>query len=713
MKKPDAETEITYRHIEQVMAEDGHRFCLGKLALMSGLVSAAQVETALRIRAKLGDQNGKQCLGEIMLGKQMISPAQLDSLKATRTNFETRRLDVEFGQLSMAFGFADEAAVNTALKLQKHLLKHKKTMKLLGHIMVSNGTLAVEQLNEILLKQHRIRTKEVAGAKPTPQSPVSADPPPTVSTPADSSEKKISGFKLRVSEDHMQAYISIEGQLPVSISAQQVLNFLQDKNINPDLIDTNNLGSMLKDPKGWAKAHLIASGREAVAGRDAEIKYHFETNPLRVGTVKGGGTIDFKDRGGIPHVSAEALLAEKIPAESGTPGLDLSGRTIDPPPAEDIKLLIGKGVILSDDGLNAIANIDGMPQISDAGKICVLPKLEISGDVDLKSGHVNFGGEIVITGAVRSGFHVKGHSLSASEVQKAEITTTGDINISGGIRGAFIKTEGTLHAAYVHESHIYAKSDVVVSKEIIDSTIETSGACIVKTGAILSTTIVAKKGIWAYQIGSDVAKPCQLSIGGDPYAKLHVKELSLKIIQYDKRLDALEQICEKVANGSNQIEKAVGELAQKQDKKLVNRRKIELAITQSEENNDQARAEKARAIMASLDAAMADEDAKLDQLLNKQERLLSKLKPLKAELKTIGEERAIYENEIDTLNRATESDAADSEVRVDDAIHRGTKISGNHAKLVVPQDLHRVRLKESRLENGEGDSSWEIKIYTR
>ena len=276
MNRPDAETQATYRHIDQAVAEDGHRFCLGKLALMSKFVTTAQVETALQIRAGLVAKNGKRCLGNIMLGKQMISHAQFNFLNASRTSFETRRLDVKFGQLAIDLGFANKIEVDEALKQQKQLFKQKKSIKLLGDIMVSKGTLTAKQLNEILSKQRRINAiKQVVVSKYNPTT----GSLPTVLNPADSNQKETISFNLQVSEDNMQAYIFIDGEIPEFISTEQVLGFLLDKKIESDLIDTNRLGGMLKDLDGWKKPQLIASGRKSIAGRDAEIKYHFATDP--------------------------------------------------------------------------------------------------------------------------------------------------------------------------------------------------------------------------------------------------------------------------------------------------------------------------------------------------------------------------------------------------------------------------------------------------
>ncbi|RZB35898.1 MAG: hypothetical protein SRB2_02696 [Desulfobacteraceae bacterium Eth-SRB2] len=108
----------------------------------------------------------------------------------------------------------------------------------------------------------------------------------------------------------------------------------------------------------------IAEGKPPESGKDEHIKYYFETDSLKVGAIKEGGAIDFKDRGDVPNVKEGDLLVEKIPVVEGKAGKDVYGSPIPPQKPNDIKLKNGKGTKISDDRIKIIAKIDGIPEIS-------------------------------------------------------------------------------------------------------------------------------------------------------------------------------------------------------------------------------------------------------------------------------------------------------------------------------------------------------------
>ena len=175
------------------------------------------------------------------------------------------------------------------------------------------------------------------------------------------------------------------------------------------------------------------------------------------------------------------------------------------------------------------ANVDGRPELRADGKVYVFTDLEIRGDVDLKTGHVDFQGNILVSGTVQSGFRVKGGSLTANEILKAEVEVTGDLVVFGGIIGATVRSGGNVRARYIHDAHVEALGDVVVEKEIMDSRIETSGACSASNGHIRSCHIQAKKGIEAGEMGSEASKQCVLVVGTNDRARNEIERLKRDI----------------------------------------------------------------------------------------------------------------------------------------------------------------------------------------
>jgi len=346
-------------------------------------------------------------------------------------------------------------------------------------------------------------------------------------------EQKVSdsAFSLTVSQHKLEAHICPRGQVPVEISLGDIKELLAIKGIKYGIAEDTVITEYLKNRPIQKKPRKIAEGKAPEPARDAKVKYHFDTDPSKIGTVKNGGIIDFKERGEIPQVKKGDVIAEKIPGMDGTPGIDVFGNPIPAPKPRDIKLRCGKGAETSEDGLKVLANLDGRPEISAYGKLSVWSELKISGDVGLETGNVDFAGNIDVRGSVLDGFSVRGGTLSAKEILKAEIDIAGDIVVRGGIIGARIKTGGSVRAKHVNGADIDVRGNVVVENELLNSNIDSSGACLIKSGKILSSSISAKKGIEANEIGSDTSNPCTLVVGLDERTRNEIDRIKEQITE--------------------------------------------------------------------------------------------------------------------------------------------------------------------------------------
>jgi len=502
------------------------------------------------------------------------------------------------------------------------------------------------------------------------------------------------GFDLNVSEDKLNAFISIKKEVTDPMTVDNIKNFLQRKGIEYGIVDDPQITEYLKITGNKKEALKIAEGRPPEPGKDAHIKFYFETDPLKVGAIKEGGAIDFKDRGEIPLVKEGDLLVEKTPVVEGKPGKDVYGSPIPPQKPNNIKLKHGKGTKISEDRLKIIAKIDGIPEISAMGKVCVSPQLKISGDIGIKTGHVDFDGKIDVSEAIQNGFRVKGNSLTAKEILKAEIDMSGDVVVYGGIIGATIKTGGNIRAMYIHESRIDAYGDVVVEKELIDCKIDTSGACIVNKGPILSSTVGARKGIRAISIGSEISKPCHLMVGEDERIKNEIDRLKEAVLlkkQYHKKLKSrLKEIKDEPKN----IERQIAEMAQIQDKMMVTKRNIEDQIQKFKDAGNKTRLEDAEAKLKMLVSEMKKGEEKLDDLFNKQEQITEEIPDTQKKITDTKAEIKKMKFKISEIVQWSAREKGIPEVRVKDMIFADTTINGFYSSLKLTQDYKCVLIKE-------------------
>ena len=274
---------------------------------------------------------------------------------------------------------------------------------------------------------------------------------------------------------------------------------------------------------------VIAKGTDPVPDTPPEVKYHFDTDPLKVGTLTEDGLMDWKERGNLPQVKEGDLLAEKIPGLPGKEGMDVYGKKIPIPKARDKKFKCGKGARKSEDGMQVYATLTGFAKLSFNGEISVMPTLHIQGDVSLETGHVTFDGHIEVAGTIEKGYRVKGGSLQANDIHDAQIDIEGDISVTNGILGATIRCGGSIKAGHINNADIILAGNIAVEKEVIESKIEANGRCLVNDGIIIGSTISAKMGISVMDIGTEASKSSDLIVGIDQQREREVESIAAEI----------------------------------------------------------------------------------------------------------------------------------------------------------------------------------------
>jgi uncharacterized protein (DUF342 family) len=508
--------------------------------------------------------------------------------------------------------------------------------------------------------------------------------------------------KISISEDHMSAVIDFPKEESSGYTVDQVKQLLAENGIRRGIIPDEEIERYLQDVPEQERHFEIARGENAVDGKDAAIKYFFDTDPLKIGTLKQGGVLDFRDRGELPQVRKDALLAIREPPSPGKPGMDVFGVEIRPPHPKDIKLRYGKGTVKSEDGLTAHAAQDGLPMLSADGKLSVLPRLQISGDVGLETGHVQFDGDVSVGGSIQDGFRVSGGRLSAGEILRADITVTGDIAVTGGIIGATIRGDGNLKARYIHDARIHVLGDVVVQKEVIDSDILANGALLMETGKVFNSRISAKNGIVANQIGSDESKPCSLSVGIDDAARARIESLKAQKTRKREKSRKLEMIAEKLQTISNEMHGEIANLAQIQDKGMLEQKELKADADRLKKEGSEIEASELLSRIAELDVEIRWAEMRLAKRMELQERTLVKADELRKRAQEIVSECTAIKEDIDEVYEWSQSNGGNPAVKVLGTIFSHTSIKGPHTTTELMRSFGQSMVAERQVMRADG-----------
>jgi uncharacterized protein (DUF342 family) len=299
----------------------------------------------------------------------------------------------------------------------------------------------------------------------------------------------------------------------------------------------------------YREAVVAAEGIKPVNGRDAFIRYDFETSEEKVKITEGAdGKVDFKNISIIRNVVEGQPLAKKIPAEEGVPGKNLSGEVLPASNGRDIPLPTGKNVTVAKDGETIIAGTNGQVLLV-GGKINVEPVYQVKGNVNLGTGNIDFLGSVVISGNVEDGFSVKaaGNIEIHGTVERANLQAMGDIVVYQGITGkgtALVKAGRSIWARFIENTQVEAGNMVVVSDGIVNSQVDAFQRIIVKgkRAHIVGGHLRATEEINADTIGSATSGTETIcEVGYDLRAKLRHDSLVEKKTVLEEELTVLQR----------------------------------------------------------------------------------------------------------------------------------------------------------------------------
>lgn len=676
--------EIREEKTEPIEAGDP---CLlmGNLLIKYRYANQEQIREALAFQVKERKEGRENPLGEILLRKGVITQNQLSCLISIQELVEVRESDFRFGALALQNGFVTQEQIDRALEAQKKVFKEVRTVKRIGDLLVELGAITQEQRDSILKSQGRM---EHAGPE----------------------EKKEEAFRVIISEDRLSAFLKPRSAQAPGTSMEKLKGLLQAHGITYGIVEDAALEAYLKEGFQEKKPFPVAQGKAPVPAGMVEIRYHFDTDPLKVGTVKEGGYIDFRERGVLPQVKKDDLLAEKVLPTDGVPGVDVMGQPIPPALKGDVRLKGGRGTRISEDGMKLHANVAGMPEIRADGKVYVFSDLDIRGDVDLKTGHVDFEGNIVVSGTVQSGFRVKGGSLTANEILKAEVDITGDLVVFGGIIGAAVRCGGNVRARYIHDAQVEALGDVVVEKEILESRIETSGACHARNGHIRSCHIQAKKGIEAGDVGSEASKPCVLVVGTNDRARNEIERLKRDIALKNEEGKKQEAHQKELEKESLKIHQEMGGVAQEQDRALVQERTLREKTGGVKGANASSQVQEVDKVLEGLQQEIREREKVLEGLLDREEKIAEEVALSQQVVKDLQQEAALLEEEISALTEWSQAEAGHPTLKVYGSLHQYTTIKGLYSTLTLPESHSLVTIKESKVRGPDDKLEWKMRM---
>lgn len=364
--------------------------------------------------------------------------------------------------------------------------------------------MTLEQFLTIMQEQPNIRITSVMTVR---NALVNAPRPP----------EKFAEYKERItvelSEDELKAYITLcvdeKELLPSGRAAlfKEIVYRLKECNVTYGIKSEVLLSSLSNNTR-----ILAAEGIASVNGVDSAIRTYElkETRP----EAKEDGNVDHYELNLINRVAAGNWLGEKTDPTDGFPGKTVKGSILMPSKGKDLPLFYDKNTVreVYQDGKTTIyARINGAVHY-DGNRIGVSNHFEIDGNVDFKTGNIDFDGFITIKGTIEDGF-----SVSATKdieilgdygvgVVKEISSSGGSIYIKGGIAGknrAVIRSKRNIFTKFVSDTAIICDGSVHIGFYCLNSKIRAKEVILDSAkGQIIGGNIDADIRVVASTIGS-------------------------------------------------------------------------------------------------------------------------------------------------------------------------------------------------------------------
>ncbi|PWW06422.1 hypothetical protein DFQ01_103325 [Paenibacillus cellulosilyticus] len=398
-------------------------------------------------------------------------------------------------------------------------------------------------------------------------------------------------IRIQISADKLSAFIQFNrADDSFTCSPEALEQYVKDNGVIYGL-HYDVIHKIAKDPKAYYyNQTLIAAGDPPLQGENGSIKlaYRLDDDSLHRPIENADGKVDLKEVNRINNVQRGQLIAERIAATQGKEGKSVTGIVLPGKNGKDARFKVGKNVVLNSDQTAMYSAIDGLMTKTDNDKINVFPVYEVNGDVDYRTGNIDFVGTVVIRGNVLTGFRVKaaGDIRVIGGVEGAELESDGSIEITGGVMAGdkgYLKANRNIKLSFVQDGRLHAGENIIVSQSIMHSQLK-AGKSVVCSGAkglIVGGCVQAGERVAARTIGNTMSTATVIEVGVLPDLRTELQELRTSIRQLVDGLDKTEK-----ALGLLDQLASVGQLS---DDKLALRVKLGATKRQTNEQIDTKR----------------------------------------------------------------------------------------------------------------------------
>lgn len=315
---------------------------------------------------------------------------------------------------------------------------------------------------------------------------------------------------------------------------------------------------------GEALEAVVASATPAVSGADGWVEWYVgEAEAEAAPELDPEAEVCHYSRSAFTLVSAAQVIGRVHEPGAGRAGRDVTGQVIEPTAGVAAELELDESITLGPEG-ELRAQVGGV-LVREGQRAAIDPVLRVETDVDFSTGHVEFDGDVIVSGGVRDRFRIRsgGAVTVHGLIEAATIETRGDLHALGGFAGrerGNAHVGGDLHARYLDNISGSVMGDVVCEREVMNCELTVHGHVRAERGAIIGGCLNVTGSVDVGLLGAPAGTLTELIVGRVARLEPLAEGLSRRIAQIQRRAGVLEKARRELQQHANASPASLAEL---------------------------------------------------------------------------------------------------------------------------------------------------------
>ena len=300
------------------------------------------------------------------------------------------------------------------------------------------------------------------------------------------------------------------------------------------------------------------------------------------------GSVNLYELNLFDNITAGQVVGRIYPPRPGVDGLDVLGNVIPAKEVTNDTLALGPGLSIrkvSNENYQEIIADDYGYLKEDSNSLTLEQEFVIPGNLDVKYGHIDFVGSVLVKGDILPGFTVKARTrLEVDGVfeRGTLVCSEGDVIVRGTAFGgdsSSIVAAGDCHLYTAVGLDVQARGNILVARELANCSLRSAGLLLGENARLFAGTVWAACGLEVKEMGNEVGKLTSVHLCSATETTKEYAQLCEQIQKHEDALEILELHLGGVTENSEILKRLSKEAVEKMEELLRKSRTLKASLS--------------------------------------------------------------------------------------------------------------------------------------